>query len=324
MYDALISVIVPIYNVAPYLDRCVSSLVNQTYRNLEILLVDDGSTDESGQIADVWSARDPRIVVFHQEHSSVSSARNVGLDRARGQYLSFVDSDDFVDETFIQVLYETLVSNSVKMSIIGFQKFIDEKDIVVDRIRECKIQVLEGEHLIRTLFDGTIGVYVWNRLCASELYDGIRFPLGKLYEDAGTTHLLLAQCGAAAFCPAPLYFYRQRVGSIMHSLPSRSTPDRYEMHRRRYQDVVAWYPQLKINRTSFLHQIFESFPDLPPEIRVEATAEAAAIVKSFGREISLKTRLKFLAIRTVPNLYAWNKKRKKEQKQKHLARSIPR
>ncbi|MGM9604325.1 MAG: hypothetical protein ACI3XG_04605 [Faecousia sp.] len=174
------------------------------------------------------------------------------------------------------------------------------------------------------LFDNRIGDVPWNKLCVRELYAEIRYPLGKVFEDAGTTYLLLAQCGAAAFCPAPLYFYRLRAGSITHSVTSKGTLDRYEMHLRRYRYIVARYPELKINKTSFLHQIIESIPYLPPEVRAEAAAEAAAIVKSLGRELSLKTRLKSLAIRTVPDLYAWNKKRKKEKKLRRMARSSPR
>ena len=115
MAEALISVIVPVYNVAAYLDRCVDSLVKQTYRNPEIILVDDGATDDSGVLADRWGERDGRITVYHKENGGVSDARNYGIDRARGQYLSFVDPDDFVVEAFIQVVYDTLVSAGTKM-----------------------------------------------------------------------------------------------------------------------------------------------------------------------------------------------------------------
>ena len=321
MHNALISVMVPIYNVAPYLDRCVSSLVNQTYRNLEILLVDDGSTDGSGQLADNWGARDPRITVFHRENGGIASTRNFGLDHARGQYLSFVDSDDFVDETFIQVLYDTLVSNGVKMSVIGYQRFSDEKDIVVDRTREWVTAILSTEKTMSLLFEANVGDYTWNKLYSRELFSRIRYPVGRVFEDVGTTYFLVGQCNRIAYCPVPLYFYRQRVGSITHSVTSKIALDRYEIYRQRYQYLNTRYPELLINKTYFLSQIFESFPDLPPELRVAVTAEAAGIVKSLGRELSLKTRLKFLAIQTVPDLYAWNKKRKKEKKLRRLASS---
>lgn len=316
MYDALISVIVPIYNVAPYLDRCVSSLVNQTYRNLEILLVDDGSTDASGQIADAWGARDPRIVVFHQEHGGVSSTRNFGLDRARGAYLSFVDSDDFVDEAFIQVLYETLVSAGVKMSMIGYQRFTDEKDIAVDRTRERETAILSTEKAMELLYEANAGDYAWNKLYSRELFSGIRYPVGRVFEDAGTTYLLIDRCDNVVYCPAPLYFYFQRADSIVHTVTDKMRVDRFEMLFQRYLYIKDRYPGILVNKTYFLNRIFETIPYLPEELRVRGIAEAAQLAKELGNKISLKTKLKCLALQTVPRLYAWNKKRKNERRQR--------
>ena len=125
MQKDLISVIVPIYNVEPYLDRCVGSLVRQTYDNLEILLVDDGSTDNSGVLAEDWGRKDSRITVYHKKNGGLSDARNYGIDRAKGRYLSFVDSDDFVDEAFLQVLYDMLICAEAQMSVVGFLRFAD-------------------------------------------------------------------------------------------------------------------------------------------------------------------------------------------------------
>ena len=324
MYDALISVIVPIYNVAPYLDRCVSSLVNQTYRNLEILLVDDGSTDESGQIADAWGAREPRIVVFHKEHGGPSSARNYAIDRAQGQYLSFVDSDDFVDETFIQVLYETLVSANAQISVVGFQRFTDEKDIVVDRTRKWKTKVFEGENVMRYLFNREAGDVVWNKLFARELFDGIRFPVGRLHEDVGTTCFLFGKCARLAARPAPLYFYFQRAGSIVHTYSVKHLEHNWEMHHRKYQYIKQCYPDLLDNDLALINHIFDLFPYLSAEHQRQAAKGVSQLVKHVGHEVPLNTKLKCFAIQTVPNLHAWNKKRKIEKKRKHVARNMPR
>ena len=286
--------------------------------------MDDGSTDESGQIADAWGAREPRIVVFHKEHGGPSSARNYAIDRAQGQYLSFVDSDDFVDETFIQVLYETLVSANAQISVVGFQRFTDEKDIVVDRTRKWKTKVFEGENVMRYLFNREAGDVVWNKLFARELFDGIRFPVGKLHEDVGTNCFLFGKCARLAARPAPLYFYFQRADSLTHTVTDKLIVDRFEMRLQRYLYIEGLYPGLLINKTYFLNRIFEEFPYLSEERRVQLIAEAAQLAKELGNNISLKTKLKCFAIQTVPNLYVWNKKRKIEKKRKHVARSAPR
>ena len=121
MNKDLISIIVPIYNVEQYLNRCIESLVNQTYTNLEILLIDDGSTDNSGKLAEKWISNDQRIKVYHKKNGGLSDARNYGIKYAKGKYLSFVDSDDYVDMRFIEILYKTCIETNTKIATIGIQ-----------------------------------------------------------------------------------------------------------------------------------------------------------------------------------------------------------
>lgn len=124
--NELISVIVPIYNVEEYLDRCVNSIVNQTYRNIEILLIDDGSKDNSGKISDERAKKDDRIRVFHKENGGLSDARNYGIERAKGAIYSFIDSDDYVDEKFIEIMYENMIATGSQISAVGYKKFTDK------------------------------------------------------------------------------------------------------------------------------------------------------------------------------------------------------
>ena len=309
--QALISIIVPVYNVEKYLYRCVNSLVNQTYRNLEIILVDDGSTDGSPGICDNWARRDHRVVVFHKENGGLSDARNVGIDHAHGQYLSFVDSDDFVDETFIRVLYDTLVSTNCKMSVIGFQRFFDEKKLAVDSSRKWDIRLYTTEEALTCLFAGgeQFSDYAWNKMYERDLFDSVRYPVKKRFEDVGTCFLLVDQCDRVAYNPAPLYFYFQRADSIMYNWDEGLELDFFEMAGKRHRYIKDRYPGLLANDFSYFSNIFSCFPYLSGEARKQAAAKAAQLWETVMPFCSLKTKVKYFAIQTVPGLYAWNKRR---------------
>lgn len=307
----LISIIVPVYNVEKYLDRCINSLVNQTYRNLEIILIDDGSTDRCPELCDEWARRDRRVVVFHKENGGLSDARNVGIDYAHGQYLSFVDSDDFVDETFIRVLYDTLVSTNCKMSVIGFQRFFDESKIAVDRTRKWDIRLYTTEEALTCLFSGgeQFSDYSWNKMYLKELFSEVRYPVRKRFEDVGTNFLLVDQCDWVAYYPAPLYFYRQRADSILHNWDEGLELDFFEMAGKRHRYLKDKYPGLLANDFSYFSNIFNCFPYLSREARKQAAAKAAELWEAVKPFCSLKTKVKYIAIQTVPGLYAWNKRR---------------
>lgn len=307
----LISVIVPVYNVEKYLDRCVNSLVNQTYRNLEIILVDDGSTDRCPEICDKWASQDHRVVVLHKENGGLSDARNAGIDHAHGQCLSFVDSDDFVDETFIQVLHDTMVSTNCKMSVIGFQFFFEEEKIAVDRTRKWDIRLYTTEEALTSLltWGEQFADYAWNKLYRRELFATVRYPFKKRLEDAGTTCLLVGQCDRVAYYPAPLYFYYQRADSIMHNWDEQLELDSFEMVRKRYRYIESRCPGLYANASCYLWSIFNCFPYFSKESRRQAVTEAAEPWETVKTLCSLKTKVKYFAIQTVPGLYAWNKRR---------------
>lgn len=306
----LITVIVPVYNVEAYLDRCVASLVNQTYENLEILLIDDGSTDRCPELCDAWARRDHRITVFHTENRGLAHARNLGLDHAHGAYLAFADSDDYVDAAFLQVLYDTLVSQKVRMSVIGFQCFFSGEEPDTHRAHNWDVRVYSTEEAFACMYTGEqFADYAWNKLYCAELFSGIRYPVGRKMEDIGTTCRLVGQCRRIAYNPAPLYFYCQRPGSIVRSWDEQFARDRFDMLREKYRYIRERCPGLLINRLVYFRELFERFPGFSRQERRQAAAEAAGLWQGVKGACSLKMKLKYAAMQTVPGLYAWNKRR---------------
>lgn len=217
-YNDLISIIVPCYKVEEYLEQCIKSIVNQSYKNLEIILVDDGSPDNCSLICDEWSNRDSRIKVVHKENGGLSSARNEGLDIAKGKYISFIDSDDFVDETFIESLYINLKQNDADISCCGYYHYFNEN---LKEIRHFKnIQLLmnscEAIKIMNTI--GYFGVGSWNKLYKRELFNNIRFPIGKLSEDWFILYKLIHESNKIYYDSEPKYYYRQRNGSLTRNV----------------------------------------------------------------------------------------------------------
>lgn len=211
----LISVIVPVYKVEKYLERCIESLRNQVYTNLEIILVDDGSPDACGEICDTYQQKDPRIRVIHKANGGLSDARNAGIQVARGKYLGFIDSDDYVAPDMFSHLYGILKDNDADVSICSA--------VVVEEGKQAQFtdgrvtNVLSGEEiLLGMIYQNLFTVNTWNKLYKRELFDKIRFPSGKLYEDLATTYKVMDLAGRVVYSDACKYAYVQRSGSIMN------------------------------------------------------------------------------------------------------------
>ena len=220
---SLVSIIVPVYNVADYVAECLESLRAQTYGNIEVIVVDDGSTDGSGQICDRFAARDSRFRVIHQRNQGLSSARNAGLDAARGEYVSFVDSDDAVSPVFI----ETLLALHVDVAQCAFATDPDELSHQIEAHESSRVMV--GREACRAqLLDSTgSATVVWNKLYCASLFDGIRFPVGRQHEDEFVTHRVLWKAASVSSTAQAIYFYRQRSDSIMGSGVSAKTQDAF-------------------------------------------------------------------------------------------------
>lgn len=208
----LISVIIPIFKVEAYLTRCVDSVLAQTYRNLEIFLVDDGSPDRCGEICDTYAQKDPRVKVIHKENGGLSDARNAALDVCTGEYISFVDSDDYVSEDFIESLYHAIQSNHTKLSVCGIIKFDEFGNQAVDYAPAETESRVSGDEMFETF----IRPAAWNKLYHKSIFRELRYPFGKLYEDLFIYHDILAMTDGIAFTGKNSYYYFNRQESIMN------------------------------------------------------------------------------------------------------------
>lgn len=180
--DGLLSVIVPVYKVEPYLDRCVESIVNQTYSNLEIILVDDGSPDDCPRMCDGWAEKDSRIRVIHKENGGVSDARNVGIALATGEYLAFVDSDDYIAENMYEILISAMHRTGAEIACSGTNIV---KNGVETTVRSLQKKMCFSEELAlrEVLLRGNVNEAVWDKVYRKTLFQGILFPKGEISED---------------------------------------------------------------------------------------------------------------------------------------------
>ena len=244
---AKISIVVPIYNVEQYLDKCVRSLVNQTYENLEIILVDDGSKDKSGQICDLWKEKDNRIKVIHKKNGGLSDARNAGMRIAQGEYMAFVDSDDWVDERIYEILMENMDKYNADISVCSIKK-VYEKDIL-DKVEilNNNISVFTAEEALKNLIkESVLKQTVWNKLYKREVTDNIYFEFGKIHEDEFWTYQIFGRCSSIVYTDEQLYYYLQRPGSIMNKSFSVKRLDALEAKNNRLNYVIKNYPKLEL------------------------------------------------------------------------------
>lgn len=219
----LISIIVPVYRVEKFLDRCVKSLVGQTYENIEIILVDDGSPDKSGSMCDAWAERDPRIKVLHKENGGLSDARNRGVETAGGEYISFVDSDDYVSPDYVEYLLGLLRGNSADIACGSWRRVYEEPDLFENQPQEqtlcfdsreaCKACI--GQQNDRM-------VIACAKLVPAAVVRNNPFPVGRLHEDEATTYKYYHQAGRTAIGSRQIYAYYCNNSSITHTRGRRN------------------------------------------------------------------------------------------------------
>jgi len=241
--EKVISVIVPVYGVEPYLDQCVSSILAQTYSALEIVLVDDGSPDGCPAMCDAWAEKDGRIRVIHQENAGLSAARNRGLEAAVGKYILFVDSDDFLQPICCETALTALQESDADMAVFGYRRFQDAGGKTVSTRVHANGVASSGETL-RMLMAKELDSYAWNKLYRRELFDGVRYPQGHVWEDVGTTYRLIRKARRVCFCDAVLYDYRQRAGGISVDMSVKTCQDIFLMRLARYQELEKSHPDL--------------------------------------------------------------------------------
>jgi len=213
----LISVIVPIFNVEQYLEKCINSLINQTYKNIEIILVDDGSTDKSSKICDKYASQDNRIKVIHKQNGGISSARNTGMNIAKGKYYSFVDADDMVANDFYESLYTLLKKYNADISVCDYIRIYDY-EFDIPEIQEVVTEYTNDTFApLFNLKTHPYAVMIWNKLYIRDLFDGIEFLEGMVHEDEELTYRVCDKSKKIVFTNRQLYYYNQfNQSSFMH------------------------------------------------------------------------------------------------------------
>mgnify|MGYP003187277262 CR=1 FL=1 len=255
----LISVILPIYNVEDCLPRCIESVIRQTYTNLEILLVDDGSSDGCGKICDKYAKEDNRIRVIHKSNGGLSDARNQGAQIASGQYITFIDSDDYVTDTYVEYLFNLLEKYHTRMSLCTHTiVFESGKNIKIGQGGD-EIQTSE-QCLERMLYDDVINTSAWAKLYEAEMVRRFPYPVGKLFEDIATTYKFFMSCDKIACGYENHYFYMLRNTSIVYQKFNSKKMELLEMTDIMAGNVIKEYPQL--SRALERRQVYARFSTL--------------------------------------------------------------
>ncbi|MEE1239491.1 MAG: glycosyltransferase [Acutalibacteraceae bacterium] len=297
----LISVIVPVYKVEQYLERCIRSIISQTYQNLEIILVDDGSPDKCGEICEAFAQNDSRIRVYHKENGGLSYARNFGAERACGEYITFIDSDDYIAPNYIEYLLTLLKKYNADISACCMTETYED---TADYRRNDEIpneRILVGKEACRELFGNLYSVLVTacGKLYKSNIVKKYPFPVGKIHEDEATTCKYYYEADRVAVGNKCLYAYYQNPESIMHTKGNTLSPDIlwsfehraefFEEHNERKLANISWNFILNY----FVHD------------SINNQGRSDNIVKTFakGKRVGLKTRLEVILYSISPLFY---------------------
>ena len=244
----LISVIIPIYNVEKYLRKCIDSVINQTYRNIEIILVNDGSPDNCKNICEEYKEKDNRIIIINKENGGLSDARNAGIDIANGKYIAFIDSDDYVTDDYIEFMYNLIKDNDVNMAMCNVQvvwKNMKIKEILNEESVETEL-LTSKQAFYNLLFDKGGRVCAYAKLYKKDLFNEIRFPKGRVYEDTAIMYKIIDNAKKIAFGNKCCYYYVARKGSISKQAEFNKNEQDYIDHTFQMLDYIEKnYPDLK-------------------------------------------------------------------------------
>lgn len=244
-----ISIIVPVYNCEKYISNCINSILEQSFKDFELILVDDGSSDRSFEICESFAKKDNRVRAIHQPNSGVSRARNRGMDEAKGEYIGFVDGDDCVDKEMYERLYKNLAYNNADISICGIINYFVKKDGTTEKVRQSQVDgfwIFSGEQALKEALQSRLySVNPVNKLFKRELFDKLRYPEGKISEDAFLIPVVISKAGKVVYDSKPMYYYLRRENSITTSNFSDRDWDVVEAYKNHLNMVSEKFPNLK-------------------------------------------------------------------------------
>lgn len=259
MKNPKVSVIVPVYRVEKYLHRCVDSILQQTYSNLEVILVDDGSPDRCGIICDDYADKDSRILVIHQENLGLAMARNKGLNVSTGEFILFVDSDDYIHHKMIETMVNNLLETSSDVCICGRHRFSSETSVDEDQLfqnfQEEKKFFTKKHALVHLFTDmSLIRHAAWDKIYKKSIYENIFFPEGKYYEDGATTFRLLSKCEKISYISDPFYYYAINPNSITEQ---KYTEKHAIDHMNVLSSAIQYFQNTEFETAAIIWNIFE-------------------------------------------------------------------
>lgn len=310
-----ISIIIPIYNVEQYLSQCLDSVIHQTYKNLEIILINDGSTDNSGKICNEYAKMDNRIRVFHKKNEGVSSARNMGLNNCTGDFIGFVDPDDFIEYNMYEILYNEQQRTNADIIWCNYSLYYSLNKQILGEINSNisynLLNINEKNDFYSDLFyKYKMKAYLWNKLYKKEIFSYIKFPYKKNFEDLFIFVYLMSQANKISFINKNLYYYRQRDSSICHkndihsifnldmieSYIKSSIDYKYFSNNETVSNVLFFYTYLFVLKNILFYQKRDLYK-----------SEEKFIVKKLKlllkTNISIKNKIDILRIAYLPDLY---------------------
>ena len=269
----LVSVVIPVYNVSRYLPQCLDGVIAQTYRNLEILIVDDGSTDDSGSICDRYANGDDRIRVFHTPNRGLASARNLALENVEGQYISFIDSDDWIERHAIETLLRA--ARLTGSDIVEARYYVEYVGNTVHSTAGTKYShTFHGEAIMSAFAEGWIDNMVWNKLYRAECFRDIRFPDGHNYEDIAIVWKIMKNLaesgGGITALPDELIHYRVRKNSISHTYMLNNVTDSWNAYLAKYEALPDYQDKLLVECFRPIRRMWKNYCSYSKEDKAEA------------------------------------------------------
>lgn len=301
----VISVIIPVYNVELYLIKCLESVINQTYDNLNILVVNDGSTDGSSIICDAYAKKDNRIKVIHKDNGGLSDARNVGIQNATGEYITFIDSDDYVDKDYLEFLHDNITATSSDIATCKFARFYSNSNVAENTNNDQRFNISGAEALIEALYGSNTSLHACCKLYRMNLFNSIRFPVGKYFEDTGTTYKLFSISTKVDISTSAKYHYLTRVDSITGSKFSHKDLDLLAFAKEIFVYTEKYQPKAVAAATYFyfivaVDLIYKAIAAKEYTASASSVSECKEVIKNYHGVVSKNSRVNFLG-----RLYAY-------------------